>query len=242
MKRTPALLAAPLMFVAFAACGSDETTQVPADSAPAASAPVAAEPATSEPADEAEATTDNAEDSSDETAATVEDPTGIEVGSDVLSRADAIAQNVTAWQDASTLGEAQMHAEAARNLVVGPDGPYYGDADGDGVIAGANDDGLLPGLEGQGGLALSMADNEIVERDVLGGSWGDPAQRWEILDTAINEWTPTNNPYPTLPSHPQRVVGWATLALDAENLGEAYEYAGHAQIHVDVTALALAPM
>ncbi|UJH69760.1 hypothetical protein [Ornithinimicrobium sp. INDO-MA30-4] len=162
MKRTPALLAAVLMLVALAACGSDEPTQEPAESAPATPAP-----ATSE--------------------------------------------------------------------------PYYGDADGDGVIAGANNDGLLPGFEGQGGLVMSMAENETVERDVLGGSWDDPAQRWEILDDAINEWTPTNNPYPTLPSHPQRIVGWATLTLDAVNLDEAHEYAGHAQIHVDVTALALAP-
>lgn len=228
------LLAAPIMLVALAACGGDTDPAEPDDVA--ASQDSAAQESS---ADETTGDTANetADEMADEDSASQTDP-----GSDVLSRTTAIAGAVTAWQDAETLEEAQVHAEAARNLVVGPSGPYYGDATGDGTVQGANEDGFLPGLSGQGGLALTMAEDPNVERDVLGGSWEDPADRWATLDTAINEWSPTNNPFPTLPSHPQRIVGWATLTLDSENLDEAIEYAGHAQIHVDVTASAVLPM
>jgi hypothetical protein len=57
--------------------------------------------------------------------------------------------------------------------------------------------------------------------------------------TAIDAWRPDNNTMPTLPSHPMRVVGWATFALDSDSLDEAHEYAGHAKLHVDISVRAL---
>lgn len=156
----------------------------------------------------------------------------------LAERLAAIDRAVSAWQAASDLPAARRAAEEARNLVVGADGPSYGDADGDGTVRGAVAAGLLPGLTGVAGLAAEE-DGACVERDVLGGPWADPAARWAELDARIAAWTPTNNTFPTLPSHPQRVVGWATLALRARSVEEAVEYAGHARLHVDVSARAL---
>jgi len=82
-------------------------------------------------------------------------------------------------------------AETAANLVVGPAGPGYGDRDGDGTVNGESDDGVLPGLDGTpAGLASPLAANECVERDVLGGSWDDPGDRWDTMLTAIDDWRP----------------------------------------------------
>lgn len=157
----------------------------------------------------------------------------------LTARLAAIEQAVQSWRSADTLAEAQRFAERARNLVVGPDGPYYGDADGDGTVEGASDEGLLPGLTGEPGIAQS-ASGTCIERDVLGGSWDDAAGRWATLDTAITAWAPNNNTFPALPSHPQRIVGWASLTLATDSLDTAREYAGHAQLHVDVSKAAVA--
>jgi hypothetical protein len=153
-------------------------------------------------------------------------------------RLSLIDAAVMGWAAADTLAEAQRFAEEARNLVVGPNGPYFGDADGDGTVNGDSDAGVLPGLEGEPGIAQSTG-GDCALRDVLGGSWADPADRWEILDTAIAEWMPANNTFPTLPSHPQRVVGWATLTLTTDDLESAHEYAGHAALHVRVSQAAV---
>lgn len=157
----------------------------------------------------------------------------------LVERADAIAAAVDGWSAASTLPEAKAAAEAALNLVVGPSGPYYGDADGDGVIQGMSDKGLLPGQMGEDGLAQSPPINACVEADVLGGSWDDPAARWGTAAAVYASWTPSNNTMPSLASHPQRIVGWARLTLSSDSLDEAHEYAGHARIHVDVSVTAI---
>lgn len=154
------------------------------------------------------------------------------------ARLTAIDDAVNRWRSATDLATARQSAEEARNLVVGPHGPSYGDADQDGTIAGASGIGLLPGLGGEPGLATAAA-GPCVERDVLGGSWADPAARWSILATAIAAWTPSNNTFPALPSHPQRIVGWATHALAATELATALEYGGHAHLHIDVSMRAV---
>jgi hypothetical protein len=168
----------------------------------------------------------------------------------LTERVDAIQAAVTRWRSTTTLADAQAGAEAALNLVVGPQGPGYGDADGDGSNQGENEQGLLPGLAGEGrlgaGLAQAAAVAECAEADVLGGSWSDPAARWATAHDVYDAWTPSNNTMPELPSHPQRVVGWATLTLALNGASEdmldaAREYAGHAQLHVDVTRTALEP-
>jgi hypothetical protein len=145
------------------------------------------------------------------------------------ARLNAIDGAVGRWRSATDLATAQRAAEEARNLVVGPHGPTYGDAS---AI------GLLPGLGGEPGLATA-ATGPCVERDVLGGSWADPAARWSILEAAISAWTPSNNTFPGLPSHPQRIVGWATLSLATAELPTALEYGGHAQLHVDAALRAV---
>ena len=168
---------------------------------------------------------------------TPETSTQAETGSTFAARLSAIDVAVKQWENAGTIAAAHRAAETARNLVVGPNGPYYGDGDKDGTIAGANTEGLLPGLAGQSGLA-SANPNACVERDVLGGSWADPARRWNTAKTAITDWSKTNNTFPSLPSHPQRIVGWSTLTLASDDLATAREYGGHARIHIDVASKA----
>jgi hypothetical protein len=153
-------------------------------------------------------------------------------------RLDQIAAEVEAWRGASNLAEAKRHAEAARNLIVGPSGPGYGDVDADGRVSGANAIGLLPAAKGSAALAIPAA-NSCVERDLLGGNWDDPARRWAVLQAKIAAWRPGNNTFPTLPSHAQRIVGWASLTLASSDIEKAREYAGHADIHVDVSRAAL---
>lgn len=154
------------------------------------------------------------------------------------TRLAAVDHAVSRWARASTLSAAKDAAEGARNLIVGASGPSYGDANGDGRIAGAAHVGLLPGLNGEMGLAGSN-DNACVIADVLGGSWRQPAKRWSQLESAIAGWRPARNTFPSLPSHPQRVVGWASLTLKADSLAEAHEYARHARLHVDISLRAL---
>lgn len=156
----------------------------------------------------------------------------------LVARIDAIEAAVTRWRSAAGLDAVRAAAEEARNLVVGPAGPSYGDADGDGVIAGQAATGLLPGLHGEPGLA-GPGSGACVVHDVLGGDWSDPAARWDTLAEAIAAWLPSNNTFPALPSHPQRIVGWATLALQADDLATALEYGGHAQLHADISLRAV---
>lgn len=155
------------------------------------------------------------------------------------SRLALIENAIGRWRRAANLTEARSAAEEARNLVVGEAGPYYGDSDRDSVTRGASKSGLLPGLRGEEALA-QPEDGDCVVRDILGGSWNEPSKRWAVLDTAIKSWSPSRNTFPMLPSHPQRIVGWATLALSTDSLGMAKEYGGHAQLHIEVSSKAFA--
>lgn len=157
-----------------------------------------------------------------------------------LGRLELIAAEVDAWRASATLDEARGHAEAAANMVVGPGGLGYGDRDGDGTVDGDVAEGLLPGPLGDPiGLVLATTgDAECVRADVLGGDWADPAARWALLSNAIGEWASDNNTFPSLPAHPMRIVGWATLTQSG-TFGEAIEYAGHADLHVDISRRSL---
>ena len=155
-------------------------------------------------------------------------------------RLGEIDRAVTDWAVAGDIESAHAAAETAANLVVGPNGPGYGDRDGDGEIAGANDAGLLSGVDGTpSGLAVPLADNACVARDVLAGTTTDPVAAWDQMAAVIAAWTPDENTMPQLASHPMRIVGWATLTLAADSLDEAHEYAGHAALHVSVSQDAL---
>lgn len=154
-----------------------------------------------------------------------------------VQRAEAVQRAVSRWSRATTLQAAQAAAEEARNLVTGPHVPGAGDANGDGRVKGVSI-GLLPGADGGPGLASELASG-CVQRDVLGGSWADPQQRWNDVIRRIEEWTPQNNPFPELPSHAQRVVGWASLTLKATRLNEAHEYSRHAADHARVVIAAI---
>ena len=155
-------------------------------------------------------------------------------------RLEEIAAEVDAWAGSSTLDEARAHAEAAANLVVGTGGLGYGDRDGNDEITGEVQNGLLPGPDGApAGIVLdTIGEADCVNRDVLGGEWDDPVARWSLLAEAIDGWAPDNNTFPSLPSHPMRIVGWATLTQSG-TFEEAIEYAGHADLHVGVSRDAL---
>jgi hypothetical protein len=156
------------------------------------------------------------------------------------TRLDEIAAQVAVWGTSDDLAEVRSASEAAANLVVGPQGPGYGDRDGDGSVAGANDEGLLPGLAGTpSGIASALADRTCVARDVLAGTVDDPHAAWAEMDSAIDAWTPNNNTMPSLASHPMRIVGWSTFTLESDSIDDAHDYAGHAQLHVDVALHAL---
>lgn len=155
-----------------------------------------------------------------------------------LDRLDVIDAAVRDWARATNVVEAKAAAERARNLITGPGVMGAGDLDGDGVAGDLPDEGLLPGAAAAPGLAIALPA-DCVEADVLGGGWSTPASRWATLESAIAAWRPDNNTFPSLPSHPQRVVGWATLTLATDDLDDAREFAGHALIHVDVTRAAI---
>jgi len=157
---------------------------------------------------------------------------------DLRGRLVILDRVIKRWREAPTLHIGHEAAEEARNLIVGAPGPFYGDANGDGKIGGATAVGVLPGLKGEAGLA-GPNSNACVVADVLGGSWSEPVMRWSQLQSAIARWTAARNTFPSLPSHAQRVVGWASLALKSDSLADARAYAGHARIHVDVAVLAL---
>lgn len=156
----------------------------------------------------------------------------------LVVRMDAIDVAISEWREARTLTAAKAGAEKARNLVTGPAGPAYGDVDGDGTIGGKVDAGLLPGLGGEDGLS-SARPNPCMIADVLGGDFSQAAARWATMDRAIANWRANNNTFPSLPSHPQRIVGWATLSLQRANLAQAKNYAGHAQLHAAKTRAAI---
>lgn len=156
----------------------------------------------------------------------------------IEERFDTIDAAISDWRTAANRDELTAAGEHARNLIVGAHGPLYGDANSDGVVSGTNDIGILPGNAGEEALATAALGACVVS-DVLGGSWANPAERWSILETAIAEWRPHNNTFPALPSHPQRIVGWATLALNESDLETAREYASHAQLHSDISQDAL---
>ena len=163
----------------------------------------------------------------------------------VAERIAKLDEAVDLWRSTASIVEAQVAAETAANLVVGPNGPGYGDRNGDGTVDGETGAGLLPGLDSTpAGLANPLADNSCIERDVLGGPWNDPLARWAAMTAAIEAWRPDANTMPTLASHPMRVVGWATFTLDTDPgaqdaLELAHEYAGHAALHVAISADAL---
>ncbi len=171
------------------------------------------------------------------TTATAE-PTAPEDLRAAATRLDAIETALDRWAGARTVATAHSSAETVRNLVTGPSALQAGDLDRDGIVRGAVREGLLPGSDGLPGLAGRLPD-ACVGADVLGGDWTRPADRWRVLQTAIRAWHPWNNTFPSLPSHPQRIVGWASLTLGTDNLAEAHEYAGHARIHLDVTRNAI---
>ncbi len=154
------------------------------------------------------------------------------------SRVAQIQHHLDQWADASDLDEAQAAAEAVSNLITGPGVSLYGDANGDGSVGGEVIDGLLPGETGEASLALPLRG--CAGADLLGGSWVDPGSRWGELEGMIAAWSPVNNPFPQLASHAQRTVGWAQLTLASSELGVALEFSGHAQLHVDAIAAAVA--
>lgn len=156
----------------------------------------------------------------------------------LVVRVEAIDAAIAEWRGARTLAAAKAGAEKARNLITGPAGPAYGDVDGDGTTGGEAVVGLMPGLGGEAGLA-SARPNPCMIADVLGGDFSQAAARWATMDRAIADWRADNNTFPSLASHPQRIVGWATLTLQRANLAQAKNYAGHAQLHADRTRAAI---
>lgn len=152
-------------------------------------------------------------------------------------RAEAIQSAVRRWASAETLADAKAAAEEARNLVTGPTVAGAGDADHDGRAKPVRI-GLLPGADGSRGLASSLATG-CVQRDVLGGSWSQPAKRWADVGRRIGDWRPANNTFPGLPSHAQRVVGWASLTLRSRQLSDAVEFSGHATGHARIVLAAI---
>lgn len=204
---------AVVVALAAASCGSDEPSTSVAETATPATSP--ATPA------------------SGDSASTVDDAA-------FVSDMAAIQSAVTAWGDATSIDDATVAAETAANLVVGPNGPGYGDRNADGVVSGETDVGLLSGIDGTPeGIAVPLATNECMTRDVLGATADDVAAGWAEMDAAIAAWTPDNNTMPSLASHPMRIVGWATFTIASDSLDVAHEYAGHAQLHVDVALDAL---
>lgn len=152
----------------------------------------------------------------------------------VAPRLEEVQDAIDAWAAATTIEDARAAAETAHNLVSGTATFVPADRDGDGTVGGEVDQGLLPSEDGTTGLVSEMPEHCDLT-DVLGGDWSDPAQRWAVVASAIDAWTPTDNTFPSLPSHPQRIVGWSALTLASDDLDEAHEYAGHARLHLDVT-------
>ena len=152
-------------------------------------------------------------------------------------RVDDVQGALARWREATTIGAAHHAAETVSNLITGPGVDLYGDTDADGTVQGAVDAGLLPGQAREASLGLPLSG--CAGADLLGGSWADPAARWLELTTRLDAWTPENNPFPELASHAQRTVGWAQLTLRSDDLADAQEFSGHAQLHVSAVLAAL---
>ncbi|MCX6397320.1 MAG: hypothetical protein NTV23_12585 [Propionibacteriales bacterium] len=153
------------------------------------------------------------------------------------ARIDEVSAATERWAAAVSLREARLAAEEVANLISGPEVPEYGDTDRDGRVAGARDQGLLPGEGAGAGLGLALAG--CAGAPLLGGSWAEPQERWDELRDRIAQWRPDNNTFPSLESEALRVVGWARLTLRTSSLAEALEYSGHARVHVDATSDAI---
>ena len=154
----------------------------------------------------------------------------------VKQRLTEIDDALVAWSSAHDLTAVRRSAETVRSLVAGDAFPGPGPDDAD--ARGAHGVGLLPGPGGEPGLVTAVAGT-CLEAQVLGGPWGDPEARWDELRAAVADWAPDNNTFPALASHPQRVVGWASLALVAPELADAVGYADHARLHLGVTRAAV---
>lgn len=149
-------------------------------------------------------------------------PTSTDVDQGALAASflslDELDRLVARWDQASSLQEAQAAASDAHDQAAR----------------------LLPGRDGEPqGLVLDAVGTDRCARDAHGGSWDDPEARWSEFDAAVEAWSETNNTFPSLVSHPMRVMGWARLTMDAADLDEAHSYAPHAQLHVDITRGAL---
>ncbi|WP_305098450.1 hypothetical protein [Croceibacterium aestuarii] len=148
-------------------------------------------------------------------------------GDALALRLDTLDAAVMKWQTATDLVTAHAAAEEVRNLVVGPAGPIYDDADRDGEVAGASDEGLLPGTRGQVALVAGEADRCLLQ-NVLGGSWTDPGARWAQALIAFDSWRPGNDAISSLPSPTMRLVGWATLGLESLRIDASRDFAQQA--------------
>lgn len=183
----------------------------------------------------------------DDGGTTDSDPTSTEAANEsggddspVAERIEEIQVAVNAWASAESVAQAHAAAETAINLVSGPNAPLSGDRDGDGTVQGESASGLLSGSDGTpAGLATEIDPSVCVVRDVLGSTADGAAAGWAETKAAIDAWGPDNNTMPTLLSHPMRVVGWASFTLASDDLDDAHEYAGHAQLHVDIARDAL---
>ena len=179
-------------------------------------------------------TDDGAATDSDLTSTEAANESGVD-DSPVAERIEEIQVAVDAWASAESVAQAHAAAETAINLVSGPNAPLSGDSDGDGTVQGESASGLLSGVDGTpAGLATEIGPSVCVVRDVLGSTADDAAAGWAETLAAIDAWDPDNNTMPSLLSHPMRVVGWASFTLASDDLDDAHEYAGHAQLHVDV--------
>lgn len=149
------------------------------------------------------------------------------VTSGLAARLDAIDAAVLGWQQATDIDTAHEKAEAVRNLVVGPTGPIYGDADGNGTVAGASEEGLLPGTTGE--VALVDGENTpCLLNSMLGGSWSDPGARWAQALAAFDKWNPGDDTIGALPSPAMRLAGWATIGLNAQRIDASRDLAQRA--------------
>lgn len=124
----------------------------------------------------------------------------------LVDRTDDIEAAIESWRGASTIADAHAAAEQARNLVVGPNGPEYADADGNGRIDGGSQIGMLAGLAGEVGLAQTPPVNACVTADVLADAWDDPQARWGQALNAVHDWSAINQHVPVAGKPPAKGV------------------------------------
>lgn len=146
-------------------------------------------------------------------------------------RLDELQSQVNVWADGDDFATVRASSGRVLALVTGIGSPRVGGAGAGGTETGALSQGLLPGEDGTASIAEALEN--CAGPDLFGGSWENPAERWATFDEVFARWSPTDNTFPTLPSHAQRIVGWAMLAAESDDLDDALTYASHAQIHVD---------